>query len=168
MPLSTIAARATDGDDSRFTHYPKITLGADALYRTSVKHATGIGLDLTYSANMRQLEEAERIIYGDQRVDEGPGYSPLSIGVGLVQEMFWKNFSGYLSVGFYPYKKRGIREDHGLYYQKAGATTSPTGTIPSSESTSKPTVSWQSSLNCQWENVFSPPMGTDNPGWCVA
>lgn len=105
---------------SRFTHHPKITLGADAMYRTSVKHATGLAIDLTYSTNMRQLEEAERIIYGDERVDEGPGYSPLSIGVGLVQEMFWKNFSGYLSVGFYPYKKRGIREDYGLYYQKAG------------------------------------------------
>ena len=58
---------------STFAHYPKLTLVADMLYRYSEKHATGIGLDLTCSTNMRQLEAAERIIYGDQQVDEGPG-----------------------------------------------------------------------------------------------
>ena len=106
---------------STFTHYPKLTLVADMLYRYSEKHATGIGLDLTCSTNMRQLEAAERIIYGDQQVNEGPGYSPLSVGVGIVQEFFWKNLAGYLSVGVYPYLHRGITENYGLYYQKAGA-----------------------------------------------
>ena len=106
---------------STFAHYPKLTLVADMLYRYSEKHATGIGLDLTCSTNMRQLEAAERIIYGDQQVNEGPGYSPLSVGVGIVQEFFWKNLAGYLSVGVYPYLHRGITENYGLYYQKAGA-----------------------------------------------
>lgn len=105
---------------STFSHYPKVTLVADMLYRYSEKHATGLGLDLTYSSNMRQLEAAERIIYGDQRVDEGPGYAPISVGVGLVQQFFRKRWAGYLSVGVYPYLKRGICENYGLYYQKAG------------------------------------------------
>lgn len=103
-----------------FAHYPKLTLVGDVLYRYSEKHATGIGLDLTFSTNMRQLEQAERLIYGDQRVAEGPGYSPLAVGVGIVQQFFWKRLAGYLSVGVYPYKQRGIREDYGPFYQKAG------------------------------------------------
>ena len=43
------------------------------------------------------------------------------MGVGIVQEFFWKNLAGYLSVGVYPYLRRGITENYGLYYQKAGA-----------------------------------------------
>ena len=103
-----------------FPHYPKFTLVGDVLYRYSEKHATGLGIDLTYSTNMRQLKQADRLIYGEQRVDEGPGYSPIAIGVGIVQQFFWNRLAGYLSVGGYHYKRQGIHEDYGLYYQKAG------------------------------------------------
>ena len=103
-----------------FAHYPKFTLVGDVLYRYSEKHATGIGLDLTCSTNMRQLEQADRLIYGDQRVDDGPGYSSIAIGIGIVQQFFWNRLAGYLSVGVYPYKRNGIHEDYGQYYQKAG------------------------------------------------
>ncbi|MBR5147985.1 MAG: hypothetical protein IKV15_02165, partial [Bacteroidaceae bacterium] len=49
-----------------------------------------------------------------------PGYSSIAIGIGIVQQFFWNRLAGYLSVGVYPYKRNGIHEDYGQYFQKAG------------------------------------------------
>ena len=109
--------------------HPKLSLSFDAIYRYSMRYATGIGLDVFYSSNMKQLEASDRIIYGDELVDNSPGYVPVSLGVAVVQEVYWHNLAVHVAVGAYPYRKKGVNgpeadaiddRERGWHYEKAG------------------------------------------------
>ena len=69
--------------------HPKFSLSFDALYRYSIRYATGIGLDLFYSSNMKELEAADRVLYSPEAIAASPGYAPLSVGIAVVQEVYW-------------------------------------------------------------------------------
>ena len=105
---------------TRFKKHPKFSLSADAMYRYALKYATGISLDLYYSSNMKELEQCDRIIYGDEAVENCPGYDPISVGVALVQELYYRNLAGYIALGAYPYRHKGISGYQGWHYEKAG------------------------------------------------
>ena len=90
------------------------------MYRYALKYATGISLDLYYSSNMKELEQCDRIIYGDEAVENCPGYDPISVGVALVQELYYRNLAGYIALGAYPYRHKGISGYQGWHYEKAG------------------------------------------------
>ena len=109
--------------------HPKFSLSFDALYRYSMRYATGVGLDLFYSSNMKALEQSDRIVYGDQAVENCPGYFPLSVGLAVVQEVYWRNFAVHVAVGAYPYRHKGVNgelakaagdRERGWHYEKAG------------------------------------------------
>ena len=110
--------------------HPKFSLSFDALYRYSLRYATGIGVDMFYSSNMKELEAADRILYGDAAVEACPGYSPISIGIAAVQEIYWKNFAVHVAIGAYPYRHKGVNDkelneklddrERGWHYEKAG------------------------------------------------
>lgn len=109
--------------------HPKFSLSFDALYRYSLRYATGIGLDLFYSSNMKELEKSDRIFYGDAAVDASPGYAPFSVGVAVVQEVYWRNLAVHVAVGAYPYRHKGVNgpeavaagdRERGWHYEKAG------------------------------------------------
>lgn len=110
--------------------HPKFSLSFDALYRYSLRYATGLGVDMFYSSNMKELEAADRILYGDAAVDASPGYSPVSIGLAVVQEVYWKNFAVHVAIGAYPYRHKGVNDkelneklddrERGWHYEKAG------------------------------------------------
>lgn len=109
--------------------HPKLSLSFDALYRYSMRYATGLGLDLFYSSNMKSLEAADRVFYGNEAVDNCPGYSPLSVGIAVVQEVYWRNFAVHVAVGAYPYRRKGVNgpeakaagdRERGWHYEKAG------------------------------------------------
>lgn len=109
--------------------HPKLSLSFDAIYRYSMRYATGIGLDVFYSSNMKHLEASDRIIYGDELVDNSPGYKPLSLGIAVVQEVYWHNLAVHVAVGAYPYRKKGVNgpeadaiddRERGWHYEKAG------------------------------------------------
>ena len=110
--------------------HPKFSLSFDALYRYSLRYATGIGVDMFYSSNMKELEAADRILYGDAAVDASPGYSPISIGLAVVQEVYWKNLAIHVAIGAYPYRHKGVNDkelnekfddrERGWHYEKAG------------------------------------------------
>ena len=110
--------------------HPKFSLSFDALYRYSLRYATGLGVDMFYSSNMKELEAADRILYGDAAVDASPGYSPISIGLAVVQEVYWKNFAVHVAIGAYPYRHKGVNDkelneklddrERGWHYEKAG------------------------------------------------
>jgi hypothetical protein len=109
--------------------HPKLSLSFDAVYRYSMRYATGIGLDVFYSSNMKQLEISDRILYGDESVDNSPGYAPISLGVAVVQEVYWHNLAVHVAVGAYPYRKKGVNgpeakaagdRERGWHYEKAG------------------------------------------------
>ena len=109
--------------------HPKFSLSFDAIYRYSMRYATGIGLDLFYSTNMDALEKSDRVFYCDEAVDNCPGYFPLSVGIAVVQEVYWGNFAVHVAVGAYPYRHKGVNgelakeagdRERGWHYEKAG------------------------------------------------
>ena len=110
--------------------HPKFSLSLDALYRYALRYASGIGLDIFYSSNMKELEAADRILYGDVAVDASPGYSPVSVGIAAVQEIYWNNFAVHIAIGAYPYRHKGVNDkqlnekfddrERGWHYEKAG------------------------------------------------
>lgn len=109
--------------------HPKLSLSFDALYRYSMRYATGVGVDLFYSSNMDELEKSDRVFYGDDAVNSSPGYEPLSVGVAIVQEVYWRNLAVHVAVGAYPYRHKGVNgieakaagdRERGWHYEKAG------------------------------------------------
>ena len=100
------------------------------MYRYALRYATGIGIDMFYSSNMKELEAADRILYGDAAVDASPGYDPISVGIAVVQEVYWKNFAVHVAIGAYPYRHKGVNDkelnekmddrERGWHYEKAG------------------------------------------------
>ena len=109
--------------------HPKFSLSFDALHRYSMRYATGLGVDLFYSSNMKELEASDRIFYGNEAVDRSPGYSPLSVGIAVVQEVYWRNFAVHVAIGAYPYRHKGVNgpeakaagdRERGWHYEKAG------------------------------------------------
>lgn len=109
--------------------HPKFSLSFDALYRYSMRYATGLGVDLFYSSNMKELEASDRIFYGNEAVDRSPGYNPLSVGIAVVQEVYWRNFAVHVAIGAYPYRHKGVNgpeakaagdRERGWHYEKAG------------------------------------------------
>jgi hypothetical protein len=109
--------------------HAKLSLSFDALYRYSMRYATGVGVDLFYSSNMKELEASDRVFYGNEAVDNSPGYNPLSVGLAVVQEVYWGNFAVHVAIGAYPYRHKGVRgelakaagdRERGWHYEKAG------------------------------------------------
>lgn len=109
--------------------HPKFSISGDFLYRYSMRYASGVSLDVFYSSNMKELEASDRIVYGDEEVDNSPGYSPISIGLAFVQEVYWNNFAVHVAIGAYPYRHKGVNSaaakelgdrERGWHYEKAG------------------------------------------------
>lgn len=109
--------------------HPKFSVSVDALYRYALRYASGVSLDVFYSSNMKELEASDRIVYGDAAVENSPGYDPISVGLALVQEVYWHNFAIHVAVGAYPYRHKGVNgaeakalgdRERGWHYEKAG------------------------------------------------
>ena len=109
--------------------HPKLSISVDALYRYALRYASGVSLDVFYSSNMKELEASDRIIYGDEAVEKCPGYSPISVGLALVHEVYWHNLAVHVAVGAYPYRHKGVNgveakeagdRERGWHYEKAG------------------------------------------------
>lgn len=110
--------------------HPKFSYSFEATYRYAPRYATGLGVELFYSSNMKHLKAADTILYGEEAVANSPGYSPLSIGVAVVQEVYWRNLAVHVALGAYPYRHKGVNDkelnemyndrERGWHYEKAG------------------------------------------------
>lgn len=110
--------------------HPKFSLSFDAVYRYSLRYATGIGVDMFYSSNMKELKAADLVLYGEDAVNNCKGYSPISLGIALVQEVYYRNFAIHVAIGAYPYRVKGVSDkalndkfddrERGWHYEKAG------------------------------------------------
>ena len=79
---------------------------------------------------MKELEASDRILYGDEAVNNCPGYSPISVGIAFVQEVYWRNLAVHVAIGAYPYRHKGVNDkalndkfddrERGWHYEKAG------------------------------------------------
>ena len=110
--------------------HPKYSFSLEATYRYGLRYATGFGVEMFYSSNMNHLKAADTILYGEQAVLESPGYNPISVGVAVVQEIYWRNFGVHIALGAYPYRHKGVNDkelndkfddrERGWHYEKAG------------------------------------------------
>ncbi len=100
--------------------WPMASLSFDAIYRTGGRFALGATVDGFWNSNTERLEWADRILYSEEEVEASKGYSPLSAGIGFVQEVFYRNAALYVQEGIYLYRHMGIRGEHGPLYERAG------------------------------------------------
>ena len=85
-----------------------------------------------------RAEEAQKLLaeLSQEAIDACPGYSPLSVGIAVVQEVYWRNLAVHVAIGAYPYRHKGVNpssavtetdkllmeddRERGWHYEKAG------------------------------------------------
>jgi len=85
------------------------------MWRYSPVFATGVLLDAGYTAN--RYRETDLMLEGRE---DPRGYSPWHVGIGLSQEVWYRQVSIHLAVGAYLFHKTGLTEDIGRSFQKLG------------------------------------------------
>lgn len=100
--------------------WPKASVSADAMYRWNGRFSSGVMLDAFWSSNATHLREYDTAIYGAEEIENSPRYNPFSGGIGIINNVHYRDFAFVHSFGTYLYRHMGIREDHGLLYQKVG------------------------------------------------
>lgn len=102
-----------------FTHIFRRGLTVDALYRYSLKCATGIGIDFLYTPKTDYLRECDILYYGQEEIDKYK-YSPVALSIGAVHEMYYSNFALTVGLGGYLYRHVGPSETLSQFYQTVG------------------------------------------------
>ena len=130
LSAEPVSQNPTKEEAESLKAHPKFSLSFDAVYRYSLRYATGLGVDMFYSSNIKELEAADRVLYGDEAVDNCPGYSPISLGIAVLQEVYFRNFAVHIAIGAYPYRHKGVNDkalndkfddrERGWHYEKAG------------------------------------------------
>lgn len=110
--------------------WPMASLSADAIFRTGGRFGIGATIDGFWNSNTERLRWADGIIYGEEEAMASKGYAPFSAGIGLVQEIFYKNAALYVQEGIYLYRRMGIHGDHGPLYERAGIRYYPPALDP--------------------------------------
>ena len=115
---------------SMLRKWPMGSLSVDAIYRLGGRFGAGFTADGFYCSNMEMLRWADGILYSEEEVEASKGYAALSGGVGLVQEVFYKDFALDVQEGVYLYRHAGIRGEHGPLYERAGVRYYPPRLAP--------------------------------------
>lgn len=120
-------SKTVDRETLAATHlrrWPMGSLGFDAIYRLNGRFALGANASAFYCSNMEALRWADGIIYSEEEA-AASSYAPFSVGIGAVQEIFYKRTAFYLQEGYYLYRKAGIHANHGRLYERAGLRLYP-------------------------------------------
>lgn len=102
--------------------WPVLIAGGNINYRYLPQMSTGLNIDLynTDDLFIKRLEQAERLLYGDEAVDAYGRYSTFSCGLSLIQQFHYGNFTVFGNLGVYLYKRLGLHEQEGILYQRVG------------------------------------------------
>ena len=106
--------------NSLLRKWPMASLSIDAIYRFAGRFAAGFTADGFWSSNTERLRWADSVLYTEEEIAASKGYAPLSGGLGIVQEVFYRNIALYVQEGIYLYRHSGIRGEHGPIYERAG------------------------------------------------
>ena len=100
--------------------WPKFFANFSATYRYALKFSSGVGVDafLTTQEYMDSMRECDKILNPDRL--EGAEYSPFSLGLSLVQNFHFRNFTIVGGVGVYLFKQYGVNEQLSRFYQRIG------------------------------------------------
>ncbi len=104
---------------SVYKKYPKYSISTDAMYRLSRRYGTGVGLDFFYTPHIDKLREWDKALTTQRDVNDVK-YNPLSVGIVLNQEVYYRNLAVFAGFGYYAFRRLGIQEDEGRFYQRAG------------------------------------------------
>lgn len=99
-----------------FRVYSALDVSASAMYRYALRFASGIGLDYGYLPYVDEVAAYDRMNHTEDR------YSRHSLGLSLKHEVFYKQLSLYLGVGYYLYRHTGhlSHEFEKPYYETIG------------------------------------------------
>ena len=99
-----------------YTPWFKGSVGAEVIWRYCRRTSSGLQLELHYLGNMEALRRSDAAMYGAKAKEAG--YSPLSPGVGFVQDVYFGSWALGGGFGVYLYRQVGIHENRGPFYQK--------------------------------------------------
>jgi len=104
------------------TPWPILTAGGNINYRFIPNFSTGLNLDLYHTDRkyLERVEEFERVLYGDEAVDEYGHYDAFSCGLSLLLQFYYGNFTAFGNVGIYLHKHSGLHDEEGICYQRVG------------------------------------------------
>lgn len=104
------------------TPWPILTAGGSINYRYFPNVSSGLNVDLYHTDQMylQRVEEFERVLYGDEVVDEYGHYDAFSCGLSLLQQFHYGNFTAFGNFGIYLHKHSGLHDQGGLFYQRVG------------------------------------------------
>ena len=104
------------------TPWPVLTAGGNINYRYLPNISSGLNLDLYHTdpRYLRRVEEFERVLYGDEAVDEYGHYDAFSCGLSLLQQFHYGNFTAFGNFGIYLHKHGGLHDEEGRFYQRVG------------------------------------------------
>lgn len=106
---------------STINAYPKWFFSFHTTYRYAPRFSSGVGIDMYCSSQdyMSSLENCERILYGDESVDNAK-YNRFNCGLSLVQNFHYSNFAVWVLLGTYIYNHTGVTNSNRILYQKVG------------------------------------------------
>ena len=91
-------------------------IGAEVDWRYHRLLSTGIGIEGNYADNT--YRENDLAIAGKE---DPNGYSPFYTSVNFIQHLHYNRISLHVGMGIYTFKKTGLQEDMGRYFQRIGA-----------------------------------------------
>lgn len=99
-----------------FRLYSALGVSLSAMYRYSLRFASGLGVDYSYLPWVDDVASYDRLNHTEDR------YSRHSLGICLKHEIFYKRLSTCLSVGYYLYRHTGhlSHEFEKPYYETFG------------------------------------------------
>ena len=100
-----------------FRLYSAFGTSVSAMYRYSLRFASGLGLDYAYLPYVSEIER-----YDQQNKKKEERYSRHSLGVAMKHEVFYKRLSLYFSLGYYLHRHTGSlsHEFEKPYYETLG------------------------------------------------
>jgi len=98
--------------------YQRVMAGANLTYRYHPIFSSGIGVDLTYTTNVQDLQACDRVLHWKEY--DSISYCPVYCGVAAFQQFHYRQFEIHFRLGYYVFKEVGITEDWGRNYQKIG------------------------------------------------
>lgn len=101
---------------SRFQLNPRLGFSADVLYRYAFRNASGLCMDFLYTWGANDLRAWEDEIH----VEHDYPVSPISVGLGVMHELRYSNFSITVCAGVYLFNRLGWTENPTRFYQKLG------------------------------------------------
>ena len=104
------------------TPWPILTAGGNINYRFIPNFSTGLNVDLYHSDRryLERVEQVERVLYGDEAVDEYGHYDAFSCGLSLLLQFYYGNFTAFGNLGVYVHKHGGLHDQEGILYQRVG------------------------------------------------